>query len=103
MTGLLSITNPRINVGVENVHEQVDSNNRQSSQEYSGLHDGKISERDAFIGQTANPRPGEDGFDYYGAINNQGELNGGKGQHRNHRILEGMLEDHQPFRQALDT
>src|SRR5262245_19679471 len=97
MTGLLSIANPRINVGVENVHDQVDTNNRQASHEYSGLHDWKIPERDAFIGQPANPGPGEDGFDHQGALNNQGKLNRGKGQHRNHGVLEGMLEDHQPF------
>src|SRR6266571_1957929 len=44
ITGLLSIANPRINVGVENVHQEVDHNNRHPAQDRGRLHDREIPE-----------------------------------------------------------
>src|SRR5262249_43475744 len=68
ITGLLSIANPRINVGVENVHQEIDRHDRHPAQDGGRLHYREISKRDAFIGQPANPRPGENRLDHHRAI-----------------------------------
>src|ERR671922_3066860 len=45
---LVSITNPRINVGVQDVHDQVDADEHHPAHEHSGLHNREIPERNAF-------------------------------------------------------
>src|SRR5262245_34363078 len=46
---LAFIANPRVDDGVEHVHDQIDDDDHRSAQEHRGLHDGEVAEGDAFV------------------------------------------------------
>src|SRR5262245_16946176 len=58
---LAFIADPRVDDGVEHVHDQVDDDDHGSAEEHGGLHHGEIAEGDAFIEETPHARPCEDG------------------------------------------
>src|SRR5215510_119071 len=61
---LTLIADPRVDVGVEDVDDDVDDDDHGAAQHDRGLHHREVAERDALVEQAADARPREDGLDH---------------------------------------
>src|SRR5215510_2299157 len=71
---LAFIADPRVDDGVEHVHDQVDDDDHDSAQQHRGLDDGEIAEGDALVEEAPHPGPREDGFHDHGHVDHQNQV-----------------------------
>ena len=62
---------------------------------HHALHDREVAEGDALVEQPADARPGEHGLDHDRDIDHDDEVDAGQRDHRDQRVLERVLADHQ--------
>src|SRR5262249_34075604 len=99
---LTLIANPRIDHGVREVHREVDDHDHEPTEDDRRLHHGEVAERNALVEQPPDARPREDSLDYDGDIDHEDEIDPGQRQHRDQRVLEGVLADDERLRQPLE-
>src|SRR5579884_732986 len=102
MTHLLGQADAGVDVGVEDVDEQVDADDHDAGLHDDALHKRKIALENAFVEQAADARPGEDDLDDDGGVDHHDEVDAGQGQHRDQRVLEGVNRDDDVARQPLE-
>src|SRR5918995_3286073 len=83
-----SITNPRIDVGIQNVHHEVDADEHHPAHEHSRLDNWEIPEGNALIQQPSNAGPGEDRLYHHGDVHHQHQVDAGQRKDRDYGILE---------------
>src|SRR6266480_4346647 len=96
------IADPRIDDGIEDVDDQVDHHDHRAAQEHRRLHHREVTEGDAFVEEAADAGPREDRLHHHGDVDHDDEVDSGQRQHRDERVLEGVLPDHQRLRQPLE-
>src|SRR5215813_11636007 len=101
MAHLLGQADAWIDVGVEKVDDQIDQYDHDPGLHDDPLHEWKITLEDPLVKQSADPGPGKDYLDDNRRIDHYDEIDAGQGQHRDHRVLEGVHGQHNVARQAF--
>src|SRR3990170_8920927 len=65
------IADPRVDHGVEHVHEEVDDHDHRAAEEHRRLDDRKVAGRDPLVEEAADAGPGEERLDHDGALDHQ--------------------------------
>src|SRR6266545_7420857 len=89
--GSLVIADPRVDDGVEDVHEQVDDHDHGAAEEHGRLDDREVAEGDAFVEEPADAGPREDRLHHHRDVDHDDEVDPGQRQDRDERVLEGVL------------
>src|SRR5215475_109185 len=95
-------SDPRIDEGVEDVHEEIDPDDHEPRHDDDALHQGKVALEDAFVEQAADARPREDDLDDDGGVDHHDHVDAGQGEDRNEGVLEGVHGDDDEVGQALE-
>src|SRR5262245_12743929 len=74
VTGTSSDSDPRIEIRVDDVHQEIDDDEGAREDEYRGLHDGVVAVEDGLHGQAADARPGKDRLGDHRAPEQRAEL-----------------------------
>src|SRR5687768_17415426 len=98
-----SITNPRIDVGIQNVHNEVDADEHHPAHEHSRLDNREIPEGNALIQQPSDAGPGKHRLYHHRDVHHEHQVDACQRKNGNHGILERMFEDYQPFGEAFDA
>src|SRR6516165_5737868 len=98
---LFGEANAWVDVGVEDVDDQVDRDDHDPGQQHDPLHQGKIPLEDPFVKQPADPRPSKDHLDDYRRVDHDHEVDTSQSQHWDQRILEGVHRDYRYAGQPL--
>src|SRR5262249_42958372 len=90
MGHLFSQANAWIDVGVKEVNDQIDQYDHDPGLHNDPLHERKIALEDTLVQKPTNAGPGKDDLDDHRRIDHHNEIDPSQGQHRDHRILEGV-------------
>src|SRR4051812_7127371 len=101
MSALQSDT--RIDNRVENVNQQINEDDHRTAEDHDPLHNREVAECDPLVEQPSDTRPREDDLDDDRDIDHDHQVDTGQGQHRNQRVLEGVLGNDEALRQALEA
>src|SRR5713101_5351130 len=88
------MADPRVEIAVQQVHEQIAREIQRAQHQYSGLHDGVIAGGDALENQPPEARPGEHGLGDHRASEELHEEEDGEGNDRQQGILHPVLPEH---------
>src|SRR5271165_1498768 len=77
-----------IDIGVEEVDDQIDQDDHDPSLHDNALHQREIALEDPLVEQPADSGPGKDHLDNHRRVDHHDEIDAGQGQHRDQRILE---------------
>src|SRR5439155_10856917 len=91
----------RIDHGVQDVDEQVHDHDHEAAQDHDALDDWEVAEGDALVQEPPDARPGEHRLHHHGDIDHDDEVDAGQREHRDQRVFESVLGDHQGLRQAF--
>src|SRR5580765_1090705 len=91
----------RIEEAIDQVDAEVDHDEEHGGDEHGALHDGVVAVVDRLDGEPADTRPREDRLGDDGAAEQGTELQPGDRDDRHRRVLQGVLDDHEHFRDAL--
>src|SRR2546422_6573457 len=94
---------PRVEVGVQHVHEEVSREVEGTQHQHAGLHDGIVPPGDRLEDQSSEARPGEHGLGDHGAAQELHEEHHGKGDDRHQGILQAMLPEHDLLVESLQA
>src|SRR5207249_4193115 len=93
---------PRIEVAVQHVHEEVARQVERAQHEHAGLHDRIVARGDRLEDQSSEARPGEHGLGDDGAAEELHEQHDGEGDDRQQRVLQSVLPQHHLLVQSLE-
>src|SRR4029453_473551 len=79
---------PRIEIAVEKVHQEVAAEVETAQHEHPGLHDRVVARRDRLEDEPAETRPGKHGLGDHGAAQELHEEHDRKGHDRQQRVLQ---------------
>src|SRR5881628_109653 len=96
-----SMTDPRIEVAVQHVHEEVPNEVEGAQHEHAGLHDRIVPRRDRLEDQASDARPGEYRLGDYGPAQELHEEHDGEGDDREQRILQAVFPEHDLLVESL--
>src|SRR5207245_3562529 len=85
-----SMADPRVEVAVQQVHEEIPSEVESAQHQDPGLYDRVVTGGDAFENQSSQARPGEHGLRDHGAAQELHEEHDGEGDDRQERVLQGV-------------
>src|SRR6516165_830950 len=74
MSHLFGQANARVDVGVEDVDDQIDRDDHDAGQQHDPLHQREIALKDSLIEQPADPRPGKDHLDDHACVDHDHEV-----------------------------
>src|SRR6516165_6416972 len=101
MANLFGQANAGIDIGVEDVDDQIDQHDHDPGLHDDALHEREVALKDALIEEPSDTRPSEDHLDDHSRIDHDHEVDAGQGEHRDQRVLEGVHGQHDIARQAL--
>src|SRR5260370_13587925 len=90
-----------VDIGVEDVDDQVDHHDHNAGLHDDSLHEREVALKNALVQEPADARPGKDHLDDHRRVEHDDEVYAGQGEHRNERVLEGVHRDHDVAPQAL--
>src|SRR5262249_9412807 len=96
------MTDPRIEIAVQEVHQEVAAKIEATQHEDAGLHDRAVPRGDRLEDQPAEARPREDGLGDHGAAQELHEEHDREGDDRQERVLQAVLPEHDLLVQALE-
>src|SRR5437667_4360983 len=96
------MANPWVQVAVEHVHEEVSYEIERAQHQHPGLHDGIVARGDRLEDQASEARPGEHGLGDHGATQELHEEHDGEGDHREQRVLQAVLPEHDLLVESLE-
>src|SRR5882724_718941 len=88
------MANPRVEIAVEQVHEQIAGEIEGAQHQHARLHDGVVARGDGLEDQPAQPRPREDGLRDHRAAQELHEEQDGEGDDREQRVPQPVLPEH---------
>src|ERR1051326_3695976 len=97
----LGVTDPWIQVAVQEVHREAHGDERQRGKQDRTLHEREIAALDPIEHHASNTRPGEYAFDDDRPAQQIPELEPHHRDHRDHGILQSVTNDDQAFAQPL--
>src|SRR5262245_2954675 len=92
----------RVEVGVEDVHAQVDAEHDDGLQQDHGLEQRVVPEDDGLVGEPPDARPREYGLRDDRAGDEQREVDSEQRGHRDQRVAQTVLPDHDGLREPLE-
>src|SRR5690348_16200769 len=90
-----------IDVGVEDVDNQIDQHEHDPGFHDDALHKREVALENALVEQPSDARPGEDDLYYHCGVDHHDEIDAGQSQHRDQRVLECVYRDDREAWQAL--
>src|SRR5215831_13229429 len=97
------MTDPRIEIAVEEVHEEVAGEIETAQHEHAGLHDRVVARGDRLEDEPAEARPGKYGLGDDGAAQELHEEHHREGDDRQERVLQTVFPEHHLLVQALEA
>src|SRR3954465_339139 len=95
------VADPRVEEGVEDVHDQAHHADPEREEEHRALDDGQVVALDGVIRQPAYPGDVEDGLGENRAAHEHADVDAEDGDDRRHRAARRMADDHPPVLQPL--
>src|SRR5437867_5434189 len=96
------MTNPRVEIAVEQVHAQVAGEIEGTQHQHARLHDRVVARGDRLEDQPAQSRPREHGLGDDGAAQELHEEQDGEGDDRKQRVPQAVLPEHHLLVQTLE-
>src|SRR5262249_41485388 len=93
---------PRVEVGVDDVHAQVDAEHDDGRQQDDRLEQRIVAEDDRFVREATDARPREYGLRHDRAGDEQREVDPEQRGHRDERVAKTVLPDHHGLREPLE-
>src|SRR6266446_1532175 len=94
---------PRVEIAVQHVHEEVARQVERAQHEHAGLHDRIVARGDRLEDQPSEARPGEHGLGDDGAAEELHEQHDGEGDDGQQRVLQSVLPEHHLLVQSLEA
>src|SRR5215813_9697901 len=96
-----AMTDPRIEIAVQQIHAQVAGEVERAQHQHAGLHDRVVAGCDRFKDQPPEARPREHRLGHDGAAQKLHEQQDRKGDHGQQRVAQAVLPQHERLRQPL--
>src|SRR4030095_2240490 len=96
------MANPRVEVAIQDVHEEVADEIERAQYEDAGLHDRIIAGGDRFEDPPSEPRPREHGLGNHRAAEELHEQHDREGDDRQQGVLQAVLPQHDLLVQSLE-
>src|SRR2546426_10432271 len=97
------MTDPRVEIAVQQVHEKIPGEIEGAQHQDSGLHDGIVTRGDALENQSSQARPREHGLRDHGAAQELHEEHDREGDDGQEGVLQAVLPEHDLVVQPLES